>query len=269
MLYKLALGCCLFFSTTAFSQSLNFDDITEPKLEDIVGDLSANFTHTAVEGASALGRIFGVEVGIAGGMTKTPHVEELVTAQDPTADAGAVPHAGIIAMLTVPFGLTVEANFVPETGGDEFKFQTTGVALKWTMTDTILSGLPLSLALRGHLKKTEMSFEQTIDNDTFKTDVKFEDTVTGLDLVVSRSLIFLEPYASLGLVNADGTISFTGSPNTIFDPSLTTGTSATAKKSTTSMALGSTFTLLFFKLGLEYAKLFDTDRYSAKLAFSF
>ncbi|MCB0383920.1 MAG: hypothetical protein KDD43_00905 [Bdellovibrionales bacterium] len=258
--------------SASFGQDLDFDDIDKADLEKIIGDLSANFAHTTVSGASALGAVFGFEFGLIGGMTSTPGIDKLVKETDPNADSAALPHAGLLVQFSVPMGVTVEANLIPSFGSDDFKFSNTGIGVKWTMTDSILS-LPFNLALKGNITKTELTFKTVINNAStgnipVDSKLEFSNTSMGLAAVISKNILFFEPYFGFGFINSDGDLKVDGT-GTIFDTTLTTGKSAGAKNSGTHMFLGADLDLFILKLGLEYSKIIDADRYSAKLAFSF
>ncbi|MCC7403620.1 MAG: hypothetical protein IT288_04400 [Bdellovibrionales bacterium] len=277
MTFRLQTLCALLALSTLVpavtqAEDLNFNNIDKGDLEKVIGDLSSNFAHTTVSGASALGAVFGFEFGLVGGVSSTPGIDKLVKETDPNADAAGLPHAGLIAMFSVPFGVTVEANIIPSFGSDEFKFSNTGIGVKWTMTDAVLS-LPFSLAVKGTMTKTELDFETVINNAStgnipVNSKLNMSGTTTGLAAVISKNFLFFEPYFGLGMVSTDGDLKVTGT-GTIFDTTLTTGQSAGAKNSGSHLFLGAELGLLFFKLGVEYSKLIDADRYTAKLSFYF
>lgn len=254
------LGC----SAVSQAQDLEFNNLSEKDLETIIEEYSANFSHSSVSGAGTLGRIFGFEVGLVGGMTKTPKVDALVKEQDPSIDADKAPHATLLGVLTVPYGLSTEIGFVPKIGDDDFSYSRVGLALKWTATETLLSDLPLSLALKAHYAKTDIKYQQPVNGQP--TDVSFDNTVWGLTAMASKSFVLVEPYIGLGYLMADGDIHVSGS-STIFN--FTTSTSASKKKSDLQLLAGAELKLLLVKLGIEYSRQFETDRYLAKLAFYF
>jgi hypothetical protein len=250
------------FSATA--QNLEFDDLSQEDLEDVMEEFSANFHHTSVSGAGSLGRLFGFEIGLIGGISKTPRIDALVKEQDASKDAEQIPHGRILGALTVPFGITAELGFVPKVGGEDFKFDTYSLAAKWTVTDVFLTDLPVSLGVKGHLTQVNLDFKQPVSG--VDTDVSVEDTITGLQFLVSKNFLIVEPYAGIGYLMADGKIDVAGS-STIFD--FTTSQSASTDSSGMQFLVGAELKLLVFKAGIEYSKQFDTDRYSMKLAVYF
>src|SRR5437016_3186385 len=94
----------------ALGQTIPLQNLDEAEFKKVVGDFSTNFLHTSVSGASTLGHIFGFEIGVVGGQTKTPHIETLAHEVDPGAKADKIPQAALLGVLSVPLGFTVEAN---------------------------------------------------------------------------------------------------------------------------------------------------------------
>jgi hypothetical protein len=261
----LAVGA-FFTSNVGNAQDLDFDDIDKSELESLVSDFGSNFSHTTASGASSLGRIFGFEVGIVLGASKTPNIEDLSKEQDSAADAAALPYAGIEGQISIPFGLTVEANIIPETGDtDDIQFQNTGLGLKWTMTDGFLV-LPLNLALKAAYTKTELSFVDTLDGANATIDI--ETTSFSAGLLASLNFMILEPYIGIGFIDIDGDLSVDGTGQ-IFDSAFTTSNTASAGTSGGTFTLGTELKLFIFKFGIEYSKIVDAERFVGKFAFYF
>lgn len=253
-------------SWSAAAQDLTLQNLTAEDFKKIVKDFSAVFNHTSVSGASSLGDIFGFEIGVVGGITNTKRIDSLADSGSGTnQEADQIPHGELLGVLTVPFGITAEAGFIPKVGSDEFKFNTYTLAVKWTPTDIFLE-LPLSLAIKAHLTKTAAEFNQTIQNVPTKFD--YDNTITGFTLLASKNFVLVEPYVGFQFLSAKGEMTVTGS-TTVFDTSFTQSMSADANVSSTGFLAGAELKLLFFKLGAEYATLFGTSRYTGKLSFFF
>ncbi len=262
--YLTVLLATLALSSPVQAQNLEFDDISKSDLEKIMDEVSSNFHHTSVSGAGTLGSIFGFELGVIGGITKTPEINKLVKEQDPNEDVEQVPHGTLLGVLTVPLGITAEVGIVPEVGSGDFKFSRQSLGVKWTITEVLLTDLPVSLAIKGHYTKADLEFEQPVNGQD--TKVKVEDTVTGFLFLVSKNFAIVEPYAGVGYLMSDGEIDVSGS-STIFN--FTAATQASAKNSSMQFLAGAELKLLVFKVGAEYSRQFDTDRYSLKLAVYF
>ncbi len=253
------------FTVGAQAQNISLQQIDDEDFKNIVKDFSAVFNHTTVSGASSLGTIFGFELGLVGGITRTGRIDALADEGGTDQNAGKIPHGELIGIITVPAGITIEAGFIPKVGSDEFKFNTFTGAVKWTPTDVFLDW-PLSVAIKAHLTKTKATFNQTIA--TIPTKFDYDNTITGFTLLASKNFVLVEPYFGIQMLSAKGDMDVTGSP-TVFDPAYTTGTSASAKASTTGFLLGCELKLLIVKLGAEYQNLFGTSRYTGKLSFYF
>ena len=144
-----------------FAAAPSFVNLSQDDLDTIVKDLGGLHAHTSVSPASSLGKIFGVEAGVIVGAAQVPGVEALVRESDPTADASALPHAGILAAVSVPLGFKFELAFVPEREMGDVDFKYTAAALQWTMTDTLFP-LPLDLAFKLHHTTAELGFTQDV-----------------------------------------------------------------------------------------------------------
>ncbi len=256
-------------STSVLAQDLALDNISEKDMEDIVSDFTSAFTHTSISGANTMGSIFGFEVGVIVGMASVDRIEKIAQREDPNSDVSGLPFGGLLGRLTVPFGITGEVLIIPEIGDEDFKFSNKSLALMWTPTETLLSFLPLSLAIKGHYTKTNMDFKipdaVTAGSDA---DASFENTIMGLQVLASKSFIIVEPYAGLGFIMGDGNLKYSGS-GTIFDTAVTAGESASKKVDGAQFLLGANLNLLFFKIGVEYSNQLDADRYGLKLSAGF
>jgi len=221
---------------------------------------------------SSMGSIFGFEVGVVGGLTQSPGINQQVQRISPSTNAGTVPHAGLVAAVTVPGGITVEGLYLPKLTAAEFSYQQYALALKWTMTDGLFL-LPVNLAARGFYAKSMLEFSQTLTDPTSTLQVPVTGTnhtsVTGLQLFLSPKLIpVIEPYVGIGLLSASGTLATSGATAaTLF--SFSSNTSAGSASSSTQLFAGIDVRLLLVGLGLEWSRAFGTDSYTAKFSFKF
>ena len=262
------VAALLLIPSLGFAQDLNFDDISKSEIEGIANDFSANFTHTAVTGANTLGSVFGFEVGLILGATKIESLEDIIKETDPNADVpGLLPHGGLMGMISVPFGWTFEATFIPSTGDDSFEFSNLTAAVKWSLTETLLSALPLSIAVRGHYAKTSIDFTQEDPGLTTATvNGSLDNTVTGLQAVVSKDFVVVTPYAALGFLQGTGELSVNGTDSAF---NFTASNSASADVTSEQILIGAELKMVIFKLAAEYSRQFETERYTAKASFFF
>lgn len=249
----------------AHAQDLKLESLNKGDLENIVGEFSANFLHTTVTGASPLGNLFGFEVGLVGGMTRTPELNKIVQRSDASAEAKQAYHGALVGVLSLPLGFTGEIGLIPKFGSDNFKFGTYSLAGKWTPTRTILD-LPFDVAAKVYVTKADLEFKETVS--TVSTEFEYNNLQYGLTLFASLPLPLVEPYLGLGYTSSSGELKASGS-STVFENSFTAGNSADATKSSTVGILGVDFKLIFAKVGLEYTRAYDTSRFTGKLSVYF
>lgn len=263
MRYQLLFAALLFLGAglRAQAQGLSFNNLSDDQAKKIIREMSANFTHTSVSGAAPLGSIFGFELGLVAGVTKADEVKKLVQSVDPNTKVDYLPHAGILGIVTVPFGVTLEASVLPEVGNDDFKFKNLGLGLKWTLNSVL--EMPVDVALKLHSMSTNLRFRQTVSSVT--STVELKDRVTGLMALVSKNFVFVEPYAGFGILSGNGDFTVTGT--TAFFSS--GATSYSAKESGSNMVFGVNASLFFVKLGAEFARTLGANSMNLKFAFSF
>lgn len=259
------LSAVVLFGGVSQAQEIPLQNLTEQEFKDVVGELSTNFLHTSNSGAGTLGSVWGFEFGLVGGITKTPKIDALVKRAEPSASADQVPNAALFGAVTVPLAITVEATLVPKVGSDKFKYNTMGLAAKWTPSELFFA-LPVDLGVKAHLTKTALTFKDTINS--VDTTFDYDNTQMGLTFLVSKNFAIVEPYFGLGLVNSKGDLDVAGS-TTVFANSYTTGQSASVKRSGMMWMLGGQLKLAVFHFGLEYTRMYDTSRYTGKLSLAF
>lgn len=265
LIHVVAVTVTLLAVPRAQAASFSFTDISQKDLDNVTRELSANSTIHNVMPPSSMGSIFGFEVGVVAGVTKTPEIQKLVKEASPSTDVPALPHAGLHGALTVPFGITAEATIVPKIKSSEAEYSQFTGAVKFSLSDGLLSMLPLNLAVRGFYSKTDFSFQQTISG--VSTNVDYTGNVMGAHVMVSpKFLPIIEPYVGLGYLSAKGDMSLSGT-STFFN--FTSAQKAESKPTSSHVFAGITAKLLLLSIGVEYARMFDTQSYTGKLALGF
>lgn len=254
------------FICSANAAEFKLDDLTEDDLKNVVRELSGNFAHTTVSGATPLATDgYGFEVGLLLGAGKTPKLNDLAHKADPTVDLDTLPNAGLIGLVTIPYAITFESVLTPKVGNKDFKYQSFSLAVKWTMSKVFPAELPVDIAIKAHTQTTKLEGQTTVDS--VASTITFNDKITGFDMIVSKELGVFEPYASIGVMRATGDLSATA--GAIFNPAFTAGTSASESSQSTQLTLGSEFKFGLFKMGLEASKMFGMTRVATKFAFYF
>lgn len=265
----------LIFTTIAllFIQSVNasapnLDLLTEEQAKSVAKEFSANFVHTTVSPASSLGSIFGFEVGLLVGLTKTPETNKISKTFDEDADIEAIPHAGLIGGITIPFGITAEVSMVPERSASDVTFDHFSLGLKWTFTNHIK--LPFDLAVRGHFSSSTLSYSDTVNNSStggsdVDSTISYETNSYGVSLLGSVNALILEPYAGIGYVSTDTDIGVSATTSvSIFD--FSGSDSYNAENSGLHYFGGVNVNLFLIKVGAEVSQIMDLTKYSFKLS---
>jgi hypothetical protein len=257
-----ALWMVCVFSQSAVADVPVFDDIDEEEMKTIIEEFGSSFSHTSVSSASSLGKIFGIEAGIVVGLVKSEGVKAIVEDVSPGTDFDSVPHAALLAGVSLPFGLGAELSFIPDVEFADIELKRHGLAFKWTLTDAFLSGWPIDLAIKAHWGNSQLAFRQTSPD----TEVTFEAEILGAGVIVSKDFLIVEPYAGFGLVKIDGKLSATAS---IFDAAFTTGTEGESDRTGVEYFVGVQANLLILRAAVEYGKILDNDKISAKIGLKF
>lgn len=251
------------------------DNITQADFENIVDELSANFAYSTVTPASSLGSVWGLEFGVAGGVTNVPKTHAIVKREAPNTEFKDIfPHGTPLARITAPLGLTGEVLLLPRQSISDVKFKQTGGALMWTITDVFFEDLPVHWAVKGFYNKVDVSFTQNVTpisgGPQVPGTIRFEDEIYGLQTLISKKFLVFEPYLGLGWLKSKATVGVSASvPASIFNSAFTAGSSAAADPSSAQFLGGLDIRLAFLSLGAEYQRSFGTDRYTGRLSFRF
>jgi len=251
----------LLFSLKTHAAAPSFSNINSSDFEKLNKEFATNFLHTTVSPASS-SSIFGVEVGLIGGVTDTPNIDKFSKEVDPSADITAIPHGFVFATVAIPMGMSFDLGLLPETELGSIDIKHFALAAKWNFFSLAV----LDLAAKAHYSSSTVAFKQTVSN--IKSDISIEQKSIGVDLIASGNFIFAEPYIGLGFVSTSSTIDSAASAS-IFDNTFTTGSSAKDDYSSAKILAGVQFNLFLVHIGLEYMNVYSTSRFSGKLSFYF
>lgn len=260
---KALFAICVLASAQSMAAGPSFTNLTASDFEDISKELSANFIHHSVQGAAPLGQVFGFELGLVAGQTAIPKTNDVIKRSGGT-DLPNLYHAGLLGVVSVPFGITGEVAITPKTSISDLDLEKLSLGLKLSLNTELLKVIPFNMAIRGFTSSSKFSFKQSSGGINGTIEDKNEST--GLQLLLSPSLPILEPYAGIGTINAKNSLSVSGT-GTVFN--YTTSQSADVSVSSTQYLLGVNAKLALVALGLEYSSAFGTNTYSAKLAMGF
>lgn len=263
----IAAAAAILVPAISFADTPSFNNLTGSDYDQIVKELSGNFSYSTLTPASSLGGLWGFEFGVVGGVTKTPEILNLVKKNNANFNESKFPHAGALLRIGAPLGFTAEAVILPKITASDLDISQFGGSVMWTATDVAFPELPVTVAVKGFVNSTKLGFNQKISGRDVRLD--FKNSILGGQLLVSKKLLVFEPYVGLGFAKATGDLEITSAdPVAIFI--LQSGArTATSKPSSAQLLVGTDVRLLFIALGAEYQRAFGTDSFSGRLSFRF
>lgn len=256
---KLLIAC---LSLTSLSVCANpiFENLTKSDVTKVSKEFGANFSHTTVS-APATDGLWGVELGLVASQTPTPDLKDVIAnSGGDSKDFKNIYNAGLMARAHFPLEIFVEMSLLPEQEFSDITVDTRSFELGWNAGRFF--NLPLDLAVGLNTARGNVSFTQ--DQPVPDTKVELETKTNMYWIGASKKFLFVTPYLKVGTANLDADLKANGD---IFG--YTASTSENVKESSTYLAAGANFDLLFLKLGAEYAQVFDAKKVSAKISFSF
>lgn len=249
----------------AYAGSLSLGGIDQDDLNALGKDFASNFSHSAVRAPVPLGDVFGLELGGVVGSTGSPGFDKLVKEQNSTSSMESIPHFGALIAVSVPSGISGEVVILPELATSGLTISNTSFALRWDASSILFGKGDLKFDAKFHLSSSSLRLDQISGATTISTT--FDTSTWGLMGTVGYDMYILRPYLGLGFISASMDTSVTG--GTIFDASLTTGSSATSDSSGFHLAAGLVINLVFINLGVEYQSLLETSKVTGKVSLTF
>jgi hypothetical protein len=262
----------LFISNLAFAQVPELDDISKSDLKKVSTEFAANFAHTTVSAPHTKG-IFGFEVGVIGGLSKTPKLQNLVDDSGGTgSDFKNMPHAGLIGRVHIPFQLFLELSVLPEFSVSDVTVSNKTIGVGWNLGRFVGWPFDLSFAVEG--SRSNISYEQVINNASTSNanvdaDISFESTTKTYWVGASKRFLFITPYVKAGGASMESDVDIDASVGTIFNSSFSSSQKASSKNSGGYFAMGANLHLFFMNLGFEASRIMNVGRATAKLSFEF
>ncbi len=253
-----------FLSSISFAAP-SFTSITDSDFTEIAKEMSANFTHNSMMGASKLGTVFGFQVGVVGAQTSSPKTNEIVK-RNAGSELANLYNAGLMGAVGIPYGISFEAILLPKLGSSGADFSSSSYALKVNVNDWI-PVLPVNLALRGVYSSAKLSFPQVISS--LNATVENKTSVSGVQLLISPMMPIFEPYFGIGSLSGSNELSVSGTTGTVFDSAYSTAQSEKKSVSSTQIIVGAELSLALFKFGAEYSQAFGTNRMGIKIGMGF
>ena len=164
--------------------------------------LSSTLVIRTLEPATDLGR-FGGGFGIAAGAVIPT---SLTTLAGITA-APIIPGGNPYVSLFAPFGISADFSYIPPITISSVTFNSVGANLRWAFTRLFPDVLPISMAVQATFTSGGFSNVQPFSGGTLTIGVN--DLIFGGSLIVSKQLLFFEPYVAAGFLNQSTTLTAT------------------------------------------------------------
>lgn len=251
------------FSLSAFAD-IEFQALTKKQVEDVTTEFAVNFSHTAVAAPETSG-LWGVEVGILGGISGSPELKDAVDdAGGDGSDFKNLYHAGLVARAHIPYDFFAEISLLPEREISDVSVAASSIGIGWNAG--AFFSLPLDIAIGVNASTSEIDFKQDISGVPAKIDIESKTRVFYVG--VSKTLLFVTPYLKVGTAMQESDVQVNGT-GTIFNTNFSTAQKEDVENTGGYLAAGANLQLAFFKLGFEWSQTMDVRRASGKLSLDF
>lgn len=259
---KLLLPLLFVLPALAQASSPALTSLTKGEVRDVAKEVSYDLHHTSVAAPETNG-LWGVEVGLVAGRTKSPHLADRVDdAGGKGSDFKNIYGGGAIARVHVPFDLFAELSLLPSYTASDLEVQSRGVGVGWNLGGFF--SWPIDVAVGADFTRSKLNFDQTISN--VDSTIKLSNKTRTVWVGVSKTFVFVTPYAKVGSFAMDSDVKQDGS-STLFN--YTTSSTQNVTASGAFGAIGVDVQLLLFRLGVEASRAAGVAKGSAKFSFAF
>jgi hypothetical protein len=228
--------------------------------------MASGFLFRSVEPASDLGKTWGLYFGADVTATSTSAVSNIMSG----LSSGYLPTGNLQIGLGLPKGITLEFGFVPTFTYSGTTVATYGGDLKWTLSRALFPKLPINVAVALGYTSANLNYSQALDSGTVAVNYGTSMESAMLQASVSIGILFgLEPFAGVGVANANSTLSGTGT-SSLFGSGFAAGTtSVSASNTSTWLQAGLLLRLGILGIAGEYDYVFGLSSYNIKTTFRF
>lgn len=261
----LVLATSALISTAALAAGPQFENLSKDDVKDVAREFAGTLSHTGVSAPETNG-LWGVEVGVVAGQSKSPDLEDVVeNSGGKGSDFKNLYHAGVVVRGHFPLDLFAEVSVLPEQEISDVKVKNTTFEVGWNVGGFF--NLPLDLAVGVNFANSDISFKQDPTTDVpVETTISLETKTRIIWIGASKTFGFFTPYVKIGKVKSDGDLNTTNDAPIFSDP---LKTNMSANNDGNYATIGANLQFGFFKLGVEGAKIMDVSRASAKLSLDF
>lgn len=266
----------IFYLCALASHAFDMDQMDKSQINGANRDFSALVAHTTVSPASGLLKK-GFELGLIAGTSSIPNIARAIAQNDPSSDVETrLPNAGLIGLISFAKKLTLEVKIIPEIQSTTMSLGSQSAALKFGFPD-LMDDPAIMTALRIQATNAYIQADQQINNSstantTVNARTKFTSFSYGVAGLLGYRKIFdeaflVEPYVGAGVLKADSRYEVIADiPASVF----ASGSSAEGSAQTGALfMLGAQAHMFYSKLGLEYSRIFDSDKMTLKISFGY
>jgi hypothetical protein len=244
------------------------ENLSTSDVEKVGNEFAVNFAHTTVSAPETDG-LWGIEVGIMGGTTRSPNLKKVINSSGGEGeDFKSIYHAGVIARAHFPFDIFLEGSILPEREISDVEVSSGSIGGGWNAG--AFFGLPLDLAVGGSTSTGKVSFDQEPTTSIPSEATITVDTKTTLLWVgASKKFLFITPYAKVGYAHTQAEIKVDTEVGngTIFAD--TNKQNEEVDKNGGYLALGANLQLTILKIGLEFNQMNGVKTATGKLSLDF
>lgn len=261
---KFMLPLLAMIAVPAFASNIEFSNLSKNQVKDVTTEFAANFAHTTVSAPETNG-LWGVEVGVVGGATGTPKLKDAVNdAGGSGSDFKSLYHAGVFGRAHFPFDLYAELNVLPQRKISDVNVSNRSMEVGWNVGGFV--GLPLDVSIAYNAANSAIDFKQQIGALPNESKIAVDAKTRILYVGVSKTFLFVTPYAKFGTAKQDSTLKTTGGGTVL---GYSSDTKEDVSKSGGYVAFGANLQLAFFKLGFEWGQIMGVRRASGKISLDF
>ena len=261
---KLLVAAVATLSLSAFAD-IQLGDLSKSDVQKVGNEFAVNFAHTTVSAPETSG-LWGVEVGVVGGATKSPGLEKVVDASGGDGkDFKSIYHGGLMARVHLPLEIFLEATALPKREISDVNVKSGSFGIGWNAGGFF--NLPLDLSVGVNRSRADISFHQDADaaNSIPESNIKVKTQNTIAWVGVSKTFLVFTPYVKVGMARSEADVKTDATG--IFN--YTAKMKETVDKNGGYFAFGANLQLLFLKFGAEIAQQNGVKNATGKVSFDF
>lgn len=182
----------------------SLSNLSFTNIEDTFKTFGALMNFRPLEPASSFGKTFGFALGVEAQLTPSKKLKGFI----PNSDSfpAWLPDAYIVGVIQAPLGLSLELGVMPARKIKDFHLEQYAANVKWTLSDVIFGDeAPVDIAVRAGFATGKILYSQNISGVPVVID--YSQRLLNFNAMVSKRLLFLEPYFGVGMVNQAANIS--------------------------------------------------------------